>query len=774
MATINVENLFVTENRSVFAFLNQPGQGLYIPLYQRDYSWDEDNIEQLLEDLTCGIKRIASGEITPNDKEIRFLGTLITVIEPNKNNIHPIDLQAVPARIEKVIDGQQRISTITLLAALLVNRLYEIQTKVKISENIYNEVKEVCEGWTKKIVPLFSFDLGRGTPNLKPKIIRGSIDHWTRDGLINVAYKSELSNYLASFIKVYCDTQGLEKKEYPNVNKPTSGSSLLYKNSKIMTDWLNDDVAKAHTSEDDTFANANDIIQHFTEDVIWDFPRLTLSEHLNIDGRSPQKNILCELVQTIAVCHYLLDRCCFTIIQPNNDDWAFDMFQSLNATGTPLTAIETFKPTVVNVADGIPNEQFKDSAFEANFKKVEDWLGKAESAQQKSKWTNELLTSFFASYDGRLLSTHFSAQRKVLDSTFRPNPDNTLEDKKRFVERLGNYAYFYEHWLTYTGKNKDNATVVFEKISSHQEANLISLLLLFLKASNHKMSITILAPAFERIVKNENEALNDFASVVKATAAYYFIWRSALSNSGLDNSYRDYFKQNTGWDKDAWIIRIKQVLQEKNLNTFEGWRAKAHGNLRYDKTTTKIVQLALLIVAHDTIADSAEVGLMKKGRDGVDPYLKVENWLSRDLKTIEHIAPQANDSELWDAALYTLETELYQVIGNLTLLPANLNTSAGCRGWKEKFFYYKAISETDPVMLNSIGDEAISSGVSLNNDTILLLKLSQYKSHLKSILSVGSDGLWDKAIVEKRTERMLDIIWQKVAEWIPGLAATQS
>ena len=73
MAVLNIEKSFLTDNRSVLDFLNQSGQGLYIPLYQRDYSWDSDNIEQLLEDLTRGIQRIVLKELHDDSKEIRFL-----------------------------------------------------------------------------------------------------------------------------------------------------------------------------------------------------------------------------------------------------------------------------------------------------------------------------------------------------------------------------------------------------------------------------------------------------------------------------------------------------------------------------------------------------------------------------------------------------------------------------------------------------------------------------------------------------------------------------
>jgi hypothetical protein len=229
MPVLNIEQSFLTENRSVLDFLNQSGQGLYIPLYQRDYSWDSDNIEQLLEDLSRGIQRIASGEVNNGNKEIRFLGTIITVIESNRNNIYPVDIQAVPSRIEKLIDGQQRVSTIALMSTLLTKKLTEIKTKIKSNNPIYGNIIEICDIWINKLLPIFSFDLGRGTPRLKPKVIRGAIDYWTREADVDVAYKSELSNYLGHFIKAYS-----ENTQLPCLNKDKYGKTLLYQNGKTV------------------------------------------------------------------------------------------------------------------------------------------------------------------------------------------------------------------------------------------------------------------------------------------------------------------------------------------------------------------------------------------------------------------------------------------------------------------------------------------------------------------------------------------------------------
>ena len=70
---------------------------------------------------------------------------------------------------------------------------------------------------------LFSFDLGRGTPRLKPKIIRGAKDYWTKTDEVDIAYKSELSNFLGHFIKAYSD-----KTSFPCLTKEKYGNTLLY------------------------------------------------------------------------------------------------------------------------------------------------------------------------------------------------------------------------------------------------------------------------------------------------------------------------------------------------------------------------------------------------------------------------------------------------------------------------------------------------------------------------------------------------------------------
>lgn len=144
----------------------------------------------------------------------------------------------------------------------------------------------------------------------------------------------------------------------------------------------------------------------------------------------------------------------------------------------------------------------------------------------------------------------------------------------------------------------------------------------------------------------------------------------------------------------------------------------------------------------------------------------LEKWLSNDLKTIEHIAPQTNKDNMWDEALYDINIETYQAIGNLTLLPQDLNSSAGNKGWKEKLLYYQSVAEKDPAKIDDIKRRAAALEIDLNPDTIQLLKGSHFNEHLSSVSSMSADDVWNKELVDNRTDAILDIIWNKVSTWI--------
>ena len=117
-------------------------------------------------------------------------------------------------------------------------------------------------------------------------------------------------------------------------------------------------------------------------------------------------------------------------------------------------------------------------------------------------------------------------------------------------------------------------------------------------------------------------------------------------------------------------------------------------------------------------------------------------------------------------SLYDIHIESFQSLGNLTLLPQDLNSSAGNRDWKEKLLYYQSVAEKDPSKISDIENRASALGISLNPTTIELLKESNFNEHLSSISLLTAEDLWNKELVDKRTDVMLNIIWNRVSKWI--------
>ncbi len=762
---IKIDQAFNPEAKSVYDFFVNSGVGLYIPLYQRDYSWDIDNVNQLLDDISKGVENSLEND---ND-EIRFLGTIITVTERDKRTVEPQDPQGLPDYIEKIIDGQQRISTITLLATELYFAITELESKFSNHPIQHEQVREVVKYWQKKLIAVFSLDLGRGEPTRKPKIIRGNVDTWTKSGELNNFYKSSLSNYLAKSIL------NIENKSSssPELER-TDEKDKVYANIKRFRSWIRSTVISAHINSSDDFPTAWEIISKINQQYIWSFERADLVSEINkrdLDNTRTLSYKLCSLVQLLAACHYLLDRCCFTIIKPKNDDWAFDMFQSLNATGTPLTAIEVFQPLVVNVTNQ-KEDSYKKSSAQKSFVQIEELFKDAKTAAQKSQRSNDLLTSLRIAVDGNKLESHFSKQRKWLSEVYE-SKCKSYEEQKAFTTFFGNYAQFYKDiWKDYDGRNG-----MVPSLTGSNDAEIASLLILLLKDSNHKMAITVLGFFYDQVLRGGDRSITNFVQGVKAIAAFYILWRSAKDNAGLDNTYRDFFKGKEGQTKsNKWLANksldveevkdyFSRVLESETIFEKEQWLEKASKNLKYNKSKS-VSKFALFVSSHDTIVDEDNIGLMKKGTKNCNPmYLKIESWISDDFKTLEHIAPITDSRNLWDLAIYSDE-ETVQLVGNLTLLPSKVNISASNKGWKEKILYYKHLAEKDTTRKTELSTKAYLEGITLSSETINLLQAANFSSHVSPIIKVDETSKWDKDLIERRSRRICELLYDYVIVWL--------
>ena len=100
---------------------NSNGKRFIIPAYQRNYDWKQVNCERLFDDLVS---------LTKSNRDGHFFGSVVTV--ENEDGFSTERL---------VIDGQQRVTTVSLLLLAMYRLLDKgevVSTKEDLKDHIYN------------------------------------------------------------------------------------------------------------------------------------------------------------------------------------------------------------------------------------------------------------------------------------------------------------------------------------------------------------------------------------------------------------------------------------------------------------------------------------------------------------------------------------------------------------------------------------------------------------------------------------------------------------
>ena len=110
--------LFQVGLKSVESLFTQAGCGYYIPPYQRPYTWGNEQVDRLAEDLSSGLRGWLESEDT-----VTFLGSIILLKDDLFDQVEPAIKEHLPREVMVVIDGQQRLSTIAILGTILHHEL---------------------------------------------------------------------------------------------------------------------------------------------------------------------------------------------------------------------------------------------------------------------------------------------------------------------------------------------------------------------------------------------------------------------------------------------------------------------------------------------------------------------------------------------------------------------------------------------------------------------------------------------------------------------------
>lgn len=106
------ENAFMDAKEKTIAQILNDNEKLVIPIFQRDYSWKEDNWKQLWVDIKSGFI----------DQRYHYMGSIVLV----ENN-----------SVNEIVDGQQRITTLSMLyLAIIKNFLLLIDKNINKEDNL--------------------------------------------------------------------------------------------------------------------------------------------------------------------------------------------------------------------------------------------------------------------------------------------------------------------------------------------------------------------------------------------------------------------------------------------------------------------------------------------------------------------------------------------------------------------------------------------------------------------------------------------------------------
>jgi hypothetical protein len=722
--------------------LLQPGQGLYVPVYQRSYTWGADQIDRLFEDVNTGLNRAALGA-----GPATFLGSVI--LFEGRSSVAPRVNTALPAQVLHVVDGQQRMTTLLVILGQLrvlvqgaVDRLEQVPQRTPVQQWALANLTMIRSQLTDAL--WVELPAASGPYVRMPRLIRQATDTWG-DQQTNARYTSDIAYYL----------HAIAVQELDNGDPP---SAAARPHLKLALDSVNEHVGKVVAGGEDNsmlsdlafladLSSMNRLVPLVQADAAFD-PTVLASDDS-------------EAVRLAVFAQFLLGQVIVIDVRAPDEETAFSLFEPLNTTGQPLTPIETLRPLAVTAEGGL--ESYVGKPSDLSFQRVAGYVPDELGATERAKRVSSLLTSFALGQDGTKLAFNMLDQRRYLRTTYAALPD--LPTKRGFVDGIADTASFLSDvW-------EEGASPL---ITMGTEADRLSLEVL--RASNHVIVVPLLVRYFERAEQlGTAAAKRDFRAVVRAAAAFWTLWRSSRSTtSGIDDVHRSLIRVGLPATGLAPLARsstpvaglpsvkelrraFRSLLNSKlGITDAASWSSLVNAQPIYD--TTKILARYILVCAHDDgIYDTKAKGHLLRGASGT--------WRTRSLGvwnahySVEHIAPQRKRSTDTSYATALYDEGDINRLGNLTLLPPDLNGLVGNQTWPFKRDVFKMVSKTNPKQRVA----ALKKGnlYQLGAKSKTLLESADFIPFCKFVARYPS-ATFDRAFVSARGRRLAELAWERL------------
>jgi uncharacterized protein with ParB-like and HNH nuclease domain len=787
----DINEIFTVNTLSLKKLLQSGGRAFFIPNYQRPYAWENNNIEDLLFDIASGTKQLISKR-----KSASFIGSLITMsIDRNTFNLENRDY--IPGSTVELIDGQQRLTTLMLILTAFYDNLMLEYAKLlkeemsKGDDRFQNLQKQILNTSQELLASLF--DQQWAISNHKfgrlPKIIRHSgaeEDTWAMDNKYYSpigTFLFQLSQHINSnpnpetyqtFKYIFPNKQE-NQKQCQAINEKYSFINLTINNLINHSDGSNDsfpsakDLISSNNISSELFEQGESMFDSFLPNV---------NDIIRKDNATPIEKSCGRAFKLLCFTKYTHFKVIISEINSKDQDYAFDIFESLNTTGEPLNAVETFKPKVIQHMKR-KKIAWKNSEEQDWFGQISGYIDNITTLSTKNRVLKDLLSFYNYSVNGNSIKNHVKDFRLFLNSTY----DSAKEKrKKEFIKNLMITTKFHEYvWdggkgNLFTDKNWLN----------EEEKLCVSLF----RSTKHKMPNGIVLRFYEKFVDSintseEEKSYNNLCEVIKSSAAFYVLYRASRnSTDSIDNWYRKILKgedkgktlllkgfsyqecQNDLPDPSELKKAYKNILKihdpSSDLTNADSW-SNLTSIMPIYGGTTDIAKFILLLSHNDREITNGLISDVKINESY--PTFKQVHFSSKTC-TVEHISPQnpkdiVNDG--WDEEIYSPTQPIANSIGNLTLLKPIENSSIGNSNWKNKKWFYKLITAKSKEEQDIIKKKAEKDNVKWHKKTIELIAGTGY-SHIVEGISDWND--WKKDVIIKRGRNICQVAHSELMKWL--------
>ena len=664
--------------------------------------------------------------------------------------------------------GRHRLAARTIVRVVLLGKMFPNPLPVLIAQSPHAASVKAASG------PHNSFEIGS----------RSFEDRWSRNSRLAL-YRSSIANLISAYVSsLEADTEKVKEFKIKKRDGNLEGEEAVVDRFSQLTKMVRTIALGDPKNELEELSTLGEIVADGrAQRALLNHEIPPESIQLIKAGNSFEFEALLRL---ILVSSYVLSRVAITVVRGKNEHYAFTVFESLNTTGEPLTAYETFKPRVVS-AETL--EAYEASKARECVDEVSGYLATFPVGEKLQVATRDMLISFAAAETGVRLSKRLADQRRYLKEEFERHEADPVA-RHAFVRNLRDVSKFIEGAWKQEGAS-------LHGLPADATTDSVKLCLAFLSALNHSITIAPLSRFYAKSLASNDEArpqaIKDFEIALKAMTAFSVLWRASRRTTGnIDSEYRDLLlglgeivgdqrQRSQALAPLARSLRLDAPVgapqPQVDVEILKQWLrsrlgSDSHGGIPDRDTFVRegsklpsyainknVTRFMLLAAYHDAVEDPAVPGLIIPGRSGVSQCLMYEGFVGEKHLTLEHIAPQQK-SEGWDTDIWT-ERERVNSLGNLVLAPRVENASLSNRTWAEKRVLYGALSARSQ---HEAELQLAQSGIDFGPSTQELAKRAEYLPHLHAV-SLYPEA-WSSEFIRIRSERLHALAYDRLIQWL--------